>query len=100
MEKEDYVFYSDYFVNRDIRDKKILVSKYKKAYLIGPLINSNFNENAFYRKVIFNSVCSIKYYKKMANVACLKLINKYIDTLKSNEVLEIQEDGTMKLHKI
>ena len=36
MKKDSfYVFYKDYFKNRDSSNKSILVSKVKKSYLIG-----------------------------------------------------------------
>ena len=100
MLKDDYLFYSDYFKDRNIDGKKILVAKLKKSYLIGPLINNRFREDSFYRRLLSNSIYDIKEYKKIINKTCLKLINKYVDSIKSNEVLEIKDDGTMELHKI
>lgn len=101
MKKDSfYVFYKDYFKNRDSSNKSILVSKVKKSYLIGPLINEHFNEISFYKRIMSNCIYDKKIYKKANNKKILKLINIYNGKLKDNEVIEHFPNGSFIIHKI
>lgn len=64
MLKNNYLFYSDYLKKRNIKDKSIMVAKTKKSYLIGPLINSEFDEESFYKRIKSNSIYTFNIYKK------------------------------------
>ena len=100
MLKNNYLFYSDYLRDRNIKNKSIILAKTKKSYLVGPIIDSNFNEESFYRRIKSNSIYSRKIYKKMFKRKCNLLINKYKDKLKSNQIIEIYRDGEIILHSI
>lgn len=65
MLKNNYLFYSDYFKNRIIKNKSILIAKTKTSYIIGPIIDQNFYEVSFYKRVKSNSIYTTKIYKKM-----------------------------------
>ena len=65
MLNNNYLFYSDYLKKRNIKNKSILIAKTKKSYLIGPLINSKFDEKSFYKRIKSNSIYTFKIYKKM-----------------------------------
>lgn len=100
MEKNNYLFYSQYLNGKSLSRKEILISKTKTSYLIGPLINQNFDSNSFYKRLISNSIYSLKIYKKMFDFRCRKLIDKYKNDLSDNEVIEIFNDGNIIKHKI
>ena len=100
MQKNKYLFYSDYLKKRDIRNKIIMIAKTKSSYLIGPRINSNFYEKSFYKRIRSNSIYSFKIYKKMLKRKCNLLINKYGATLKDNQIIEIYRNGEIVLHSI
>ena len=65
MLKNNYLFYSDYLKKRNLKDKSILIAKTKNSYLIGPLINSRFDEESFYKRIKSNSIYTFDIYKKM-----------------------------------
>lgn len=65
MSKSRYLFYSDYLKNRNIENKSILIAKTRKSYLIGPLINSKFDEKSFYKRIKSNSIYTINIYKNV-----------------------------------
>lgn len=100
MIKSDYLFYSDYIKNNKVLNKKIFISKTKKSFLIGPLIDDDFDSNSFYKRLISNSIYSINIYKKAGRCKCQKLIKKYGKLLLSNEVLEVFNNGEVTRHKI
>lgn len=100
MKENKYLFYSDYLKNRNIKNKNILIAKTKNSYLIGPIINTKFNEKAFYKRIISNSVFSIKIYKKILSKKCIKLIEKYKPYIGDNEILELYKDNNIYIHKI
>jgi len=100
MLRNSYLYYKDYLKNRDIEHKLILISKTNNSYLIGPLIDAEFRETSFYLRIKSNSIFSSKIYKKMSKKRCLFLINKYINTINSNEVLEVFKDENSIIHKI
>ena len=81
-------------------EKEILVSRTKTSYLVGPLINQKFDSNSFYKRLISNSIYSLKIYKKMSCFKCKKLIDMYKGFLSDNEVIEIFKDGSFTKHKI
>ena len=64
MLKNNYLFYSDYLKKRNLKDKSILIAKTKNSYLIGPLINSRFDEESFYKRIKSNSIYTFDIYKK------------------------------------
>ena len=51
---KNYLFYKDYLKNRNIDNIEILISKTKNSYLIGPIINNEFDEKSYenYKKII------------------------------------------------
>lgn len=100
MVKSNYLFYSDYLKNRDIKNKSIMIAKTKKSYLIGPIIDHNFYEESFYKRIKSNSIYTIKIYKKMFRKKCNLLINTYKNELKSNQIIEIDKKGAIILHSI
>ena len=100
MAKNNYLFYSEYLKGKSLREKKILVSKTKTSYLIGPLLNKNFDNNSFYKRLASNSIYSLKKYKKFSCFKCKKIFNKYMGDLSDNEVLEIFKNGSSVKHKI
>lgn len=100
MLKNNYLFYSDYFKKRNIKNKSIMVAKTKESYLIGPIINSDFNEQSFYKRIKSNSIYTTKIYKKMFRKKCNLLINKYKNSLKSNQIIEVYKKGEIVLHSI
>lgn len=100
MLKNNYLFYSDYLKKRNIKDKSILVAKTKKSYLIGPLINSSFDEDSFYKRIKSNSIYTLNIYKKMFRKKCNNLIEKYMNDLKNNQIIEIYKNGEMVKHSI
>lgn len=94
------VLYNNYLKNRKIENGTLLVGKTKKSYLIGPIINSNFDEYSFYKRMISTSIYNTKIYKKMFKRTAIKLANQYFTDLKNNEVIEILKDGKIVIHKI
>ena len=100
MVKDNYLFYSDYLKNRNIKNNLIMIAKTKKSYLIGPIIDDNFYEGSFYKRIKSNSIYTTKIYKKMFRKRCNLLINKYKDELKSNQIIEIDKKVNIILHSI
>ena len=100
MVKNNYLFYSDYLKNRDIKNKLIMIAKTKKSYLIGPIIDHDFYDGSFYKRIKSNSIYTTKIYKKMFRKKCNLLVNKYKDELKSNQIIEIDKKGNIILHSI
>lgn len=100
MGKNNYLFYSEYLKGKSLLEKEILVSKTKTSYLIGPLLNKNFDSNSFYKRLTSNSIYSLKIYKKISSFKCKKIINKYMGDLSDNEILEIFKNGSIVKHKI
>ena len=100
MKTNNYLFYKDYLKKRNLKDKTILISRTNNSYLIGPLINSNFDEQSFYKRVISNSIYSKKIFHKLSNKKCIELINKYQKLLSNNEVIESFKDEKFIIHKI
>ena len=89
MEKINYLFYKDFIIKNKRLEKGILISKIKHSYMIGPIINKNFDERSFIKRLTSSSIYSIKNYKNFNKRMVTKLINKYYDLLGNNEVLEI-----------
>ena len=77
MLKNNYLFYSDYLKKRNLKDKSILIAKTKNSYLIGPLINSRFDEESFYKRIKSNSIYTFDIYKKMFRISCKSDITRY-----------------------
>ena len=100
MLKNNYLFYSDYLKKRNIKNKSILIAKTKNSYLIGPLINSKFDEESFYKRIKANSIYTFNIYKKMFRKKCSTLIEKYMNDLINNQVIEIYKNGEMVKHSI
>ena len=100
MSKNSYLFYSDYLKNRNIKNKSILIAKTKNSYLIGPLINLDFDERSFYKRIKSNSIYTLNIYKKMFKRKCNLLIDKYESNLKNNQIIEIYKNGEIVLHSI
>ena len=100
MLKNNYLFYSDYLKKRDIKDKTILIAKTKKSYLIGPLINSKFDEKSFYKRIKSNSIYTFNIYKKIFKRKCNILIDKYMNNLNSNQIIETYKNGEIIIHSI
>lgn len=95
-----YLFYKDYFKNRNIDNKSIIVSKTKNSYLIGPIIDEKFDEYSFYKRIISNCIYTKKIYKNPSNKKILNLINIYKEKLEDNEVIEIFSNNSFVIHKI
>ena len=100
MLENNYLFYSDYLKNRNLKNKTIMIARTKKSYLIGPMIDSNFYENSFYKRIKSNSIYSPNIYKKIFKKRSIILINKYKRELKSNQIIEIYKNGEIVLHSI
>jgi len=100
MSKNNYLFYSDYLKDRNTKNNSIMIARTKNSYLVGPLIDSNFYEQSFYKRIKSNSIYREKIYKKMFWRKSNLLINKYKDKLKSNQIIEIYKSGETILHKI
>ena len=96
---KNYLFYKDYLKNRNIDNIEILISKTKNSYLIGPIINNEFDEKSFYKRLTSNSIYTNNIYKKMFNKKARILIEKYGSKLHSNEVIEVYSDKTI-IHNI
>ena len=97
MLENSYLFYCDYLKKRNIKDKSILISKTRNSYLIGPIINSKFDERSFYKRIKSNSIYGVNIYKKMFNRKCLLLINRYANSLKDNQIMEIYKNEEIGL---
>lgn len=100
MLKNNYLFYSDYLKDRNIKHKSVMIARTKSSYLVGPIIDSNFYEESFYKRIKSNSIYSSKIYKKMLNRKSNSLINKYKNKLKSNQIIEIYKNGEIILQYI
>ena len=77
-----------------------MIAKTKKSYLIGPLLNSKFDEESFYKRVKSNSIYTFKIYKKILKKKCNYLINEYMNALKDNQIIEIYKNGEVVIHSI
>ena len=77
-----------------------MIAKTKDSYLIGPIINFDFNEQSFYKRIKSNSIYTTKIYKRMLKRKCNILINKYRNDLKSNQIIEVYKKGEIVLHSI
>jgi len=100
VRKNDYLFYSDYFKNRELKNKSIMVSKSNKSYLIGPLIDAKFYETSFRKRIESNSIYTTKIYKKIFCKKANMLVKKYKPLLKSNQIIEVSKNGQLLLHTI
>ena len=100
MKTVKYKFYKDYLKNQDINEEQIFISKTKVSYLIGPKINSEFDLHSFYKRITSSSVCGINTYKNIYKKNVEKLIDKYIDTLGNNQILELFKNNTYTIHTI
>ena len=100
MLRNNYLFYSDYIKNRNIKNKSIMIAKTKKSYLVGPIIDSNFYKESFHRRIKSNIVYSHRIYKRLSQRKSNLLINKYKNRLKSNQIIEIYKNGEIILHSI
>lgn len=102
MRINDYIFYDDYLKNRKIinSEKKIFIAKTKNSYLIGPIIDEQFDEESFYKRLISSSIYNTKIYKKCFNITAKKLLKSHLKSIKSNEVLEIFKNGKELMHFI
>lgn len=100
MLENNYLFYSDYLKDRDLKHKIVMIARTKKSYLIGPIIDSNFYEKSFYKRIKSNSIYSPKMYKKMFKRKTNNLISKYKSILKSNQIIEIYKNGEIVLHSV
>lgn len=100
MLKNNYLFYSDYLKNRNLKNKSILIAKTKNSYLIGPAINSKFDEDSFYKRIKSNSIYTPNIYKKMFRKKCNKLIEKYMNNLSNNQIIELYKNGEIVKHSI
>ena len=100
MLENNYLFYNEYLKNRNLTDKTIMISRTKKSYLVGPLIDTHFYENSFYKRIKSNSIYSTNIYKKLFKKKSIDLINKYKGILKSNQVIEIYKNGEVVVHSI
>lgn len=100
MKKNNYMFYSDYLKDQIIIDREILIAKTKNSFLIGPLLNDNFLNKSFYKRIKSNSIYSHKIYKKILKHKCYKLIALYKNELQDNEIIEIFKNGNVVKHKI
>ena len=92
MLKNNYLFYSDYLKKRNLKAKSILIAKTKYSYLIGPLINSKFDEDSFYKRIKSDSIYTLNIYKKMFRKKRNNLIEKYMNDLKNNQIIEIYKN--------
>lgn len=100
MLENNYLFYNEYLKNRNLTDKTIMISRTKKSYLVGPLIDTYFYENSFYKRIKSNSIYSTNIYKKLFKKKSIGLIKKYKSILKSNQVIEIYKNGEIVVHSI
>ena len=100
MTKTDYLFYSDYLKSRSLKNKTIMIAKTKNSYLIGPLIDFNFFEASFYKRIKSNSIYNTKIYKKIFRRRSDILVKKYKKMLKSNQIIEIYKNGIVLTHTI
>lgn len=94
------IYYSDYLKTRKLNGFDILISKTSKSYLIGPKINSGFDENSFYRRLNSSSIYSTKIYCKDFGKKIFKLANLCYEFLVDNEVIEVFGDGRYIKHAI
>lgn len=90
----------DFLKNKIVLDEDLFVAKFKKAYLIGPKINDEFDLESFYKRTTSSSLFEFKHYKRLSSSKAQKLINQHISNLGNNEVLEIFKDGNFLKHKI
>lgn len=101
MKQNKYLFYSKYIKSNDlIKNKEILMSKTNNSFLIGPIIDDNFDNYSFYKRLISNSIYSKKIYKNISSRKCKELIEQYEKELSSNEVIEVFRNNKIIRHKI
>ena len=86
--KDSIIFYCSLFDNSDYNEG-ILISKFKRSYLIGPIINKNFDKESFLKRIKSNCIYDISEYKKVSMKKSIQLINKYKDYLHDNEIIEL-----------
>lgn len=77
-----------------------MIARINNSYVIGPIINQNFDENSFYRRIKSNCLYPIGKYKNINKKKSIQLINQYKDLIGDNEVIEIDKQGLQIIHKI
>ena len=100
MKDRNFLFYTDYFKSKKISKKTILIARTKNSVLIGPLLNENFDEYSFYKRVASNCIYKKSIYKKIYSKKKLKMVDCFKNKLKDNEVIEILSNGSIQKHKI
>lgn len=100
MLKNNYINYKKYLKTKKINNEIIFIAKTNKSFLIGPLLDENFNEYSFYKRIISNSIYSPNIYKMVFGKKAKNLIQKYSSLLNSNEVIELFNNGNFIKHKI
>lgn len=100
MKKSDYLFYSEYLKYQNTYNKIILISKTNNSYLIGPLINEQFDKDSFYKRLMSNNIYSPNIYKKFSRKKCEKLFKSFSNSLSDNEAIEVFKDGSFIKHRI
>ena len=100
MKDRNFLFYTDYFKNKNISNKSVLVAKTKNSILVGPLLNKHFDEYSFCKRIASNCIYRKSIYKKIYSKKRLKIIDCYKNELKDNEVIEIFSNGLIQNHKI
>lgn len=95
-----YILYKEYLKKHKIYNEEIFVSKIFDGYLIGPKINTVFDEYSFYKRIISSSIYSRNKYKSCLKRTANKLIKKYAEDLKDNEIIEVLKSGEEVRHKI
>ena len=94
--EQNVTFYKDLLNYGTLNKNSVLIAKYGNSYLVGPLINDNFDKQSFIKRIKSNCIFDYKKYKKIRKSVYSKLIKKYISYLADNEVIEIHGD---KFHK-
>ena len=100
MKKSNWLFYSKYIKKNSTNEKEILVAKTKTSYLIGPIINEEFDNTSFYKRLKSNSIYTLSIYKSFSNKKCKKMIGEYKSMLSNNEIIEVFKNGDIVKHKI
>lgn len=95
-----YISIKDYLKNGKTDNGNIFVGKINHSYIIGPLINDEFDEVSFYKRLMSSSIYDASLYKNVSKYKAFKLINRFYGDLGSNQVLELFRSGKIVKYDI
>lgn len=94
-----YLSIHDFLKKRNTIDKGVFVSRTNDSYLIGPIIDFDFDYNSFYRRITSSCVYKKNLYKKVSKKISLELIKNYYNKLCLGDILEVYKSGIFVKHK-